>query len=97
MKIMQQFFYIYVLVNLALCQPSHQSSTFTQIGFLLTSSLAVDGLLGSDPNACQCAHTNDGYGGENWFMVDLNGTLTISHVRILTRAAPAVYCKSQIY
>ena len=70
-------------INLALGKPTNQSSTHA----FRSSSLAVDGILNTDGMAAPgCAGTTDPAGGPNWWMVDLQQTITIGYVVLTNRA-----------
>ena len=53
--------------NWALGRPAYQSSQYTSY----SAALAVDGNNDTAMAHMSCSDTNDGPGGENWWMVDL--------------------------
>ena len=70
-------------INLALGKPTNQSSTESAH----SSSYAVDGILNTNALASPgCTSTNDPAGGPNWWMVDLEQTITIGYVVLTNRA-----------
>ena len=65
--------------NIALGKPANQSSTYINGNTSYYASRAVDG------NIEQFSSTNDGPGGPNWLMVDLEQMYSIGYVIITNR------------
>ena len=67
--------------NWALGRPAYQSSQY--LGY--SAELAVDGNNDTTMLHNSCTETNDGPGGENWWMVDLGRLISVAYVVLTNR------------
>ena len=67
--------------NWALGRPAYQSSRFNSY----SAGLAVDGNNDTLMSNHSCTETNDGPGGENWWMVDLGRLISVAYVVLTNR------------
>ena len=73
--------------NLALFQPTNQSSTYYASGSYRLAAYAVDGNPDTNAFNLHCSQTNDVAGRPNWLSVDLGLPFFIDHVVLTNRDA----------